>query len=149
MILQHNAAPALRCVFDSPRGIAPAVESVLAGLFGRARSLTPKTVDMIGLAATEVLHTVLEHCGRQRTAGGAPVELSLELWVEPELAVLVIGHAGPALPEWLISNWDRGEEPALLDAPGGWGWLLVREALDGVSTGRCGDRRLLFLEKRL
>jgi hypothetical protein len=146
-ILQQISAPALRCVFDSPRSIAPAVEAVLGprGLAGRARSLTPKTLDMVGLATMEVLHTVLEHCGDQRAAGGA----SVELWVEPGLAVLVVGHAGPALPDWLIANWDRGEEPGVPDASTGWGWLLVREALDGVSAGRCGDRRLLFLEKRL
>jgi hypothetical protein len=149
MILQRTSAPALRCPFDGPRSIAPAVEAVIGprGLAGIARPLSPGTLDMLGLAAMEVLHTVLEHCGGQRAASGA----SVELWIEPRLAVLVVRHAGPALPGWLIANWDRGEEPALHDTPCdcGWGWLLVREALDGVGTARAGGRHLLFLEKRL
>ena len=147
MSLQHTAAPALRCGFHDAGGIAPAVEAVLGprGLGGRARSLTPKTLELIGLATMEVLHSVLDHCVDQRAGRG----VSLELWVEPRLAVLVVSHAGPAIPDWLIANWDRGEEPAVPDAPAGWGWLLVREALDGVSASRRGHRPLLLLEKRL
>ena len=145
-ILDRTSAPALRCVIDGPRAIAPAVEAVIGprGMGGLARSLTPKTLDMIGLAAMEVLHTVLEHRGCQGPAGGVLVEL----WVQPALAVLVVDHAGPSLPGWLIANWDRGDEPAALDASS-WGWLMVREALDGVGTARRGDRRLILLEKRL
>jgi hypothetical protein len=147
MILQRIDAPALSCVFAGTRSIAPAVEAVIGprGLAGLARSLTPRTLDMVGLASMEVLHTVLEMCGDQGAAGGA----SVELWIEPRLAVIVVGYAGPRLPDGLIANWDRGGEPAVLDASSGWGWLLVREAFDGVGAGRCGDRRLLFLEKRL
>ncbi len=147
MILQRISAPALRCLFDGPRSIAPAVEAVIGprGLAGVACPLTPKTLDLVGLAVMEVLHTVLEHSGDQRAAGGA----SVELWIEPKLAVVVVDFIGPGLPDWLVANWDRGEEPALLDASAGWGWLLVREALDGVSAVRLGNRRLLFLEKRL
>ncbi len=130
--LQRSSGPALRCVFHGPRGVEPAVAAVIGprGLAGLARGNDG------GL---------LEHCPGQATSGG----VSLELWVEPKLAVLVVCHAGPALPEWLIANWDRGEEPAVLDAPSGWGWLLVREALDGVSAAASGDRQLLLLEKRL
>jgi hypothetical protein len=148
MILQRTSAPLLRCPFDGSRSIAPAVEAVIGprGLGGIARRLTPRTLDLIGVATLEVLHTVIEHCGDQRACGA-----SVELWIEPRLAVIVVGYAGAALPGWQIANWDRGEEPTLHDTPPGcgWGWLLVREALDGVSAGRCGGRRLLFLEKRL
>lgn len=146
MIPQRIATPALRCLVDGPRSIAPAVEAVIGarGLAGRAPSLTPKTLDMIGLAVMEALHTVLEHRGDQRRGRG----VSVELWVEPTLAVMVVDHPGPALPDGLVANWDRGDEPAVLDGLS-WGWLLVREALDGVSTASRGDRQLLFLEKRL
>ena len=153
MILQRTSVPALRCPFDGHRSIQPAVEAVIGpyGLAGAARSLTPKTLNLIGLAMMEVLHSVLEHCGDQPASVGACVEL----WIEPKLAVIAVAHAGPALPGWLLANWDRGEEPALDETPAGtgWGWLLVREALDSVgavrSGRRCGGRRLLFLEKRL
>lgn len=146
MILQRTSAPALCCAFDSPRSIAPAVEAVIGprGLAGIAGAPTPKTLDLVGLATMEILHSVLDHCGDQHGA-------TVELWIEPELAVVVVRHCGPALPDWLLVNWDRGEEPALLDTPvgSGWGWLLVREALDGVSASRSGNRRMLLLEKRL
>jgi hypothetical protein len=55
------------------------------------------------------------------------------------------------LPGWLIANWDRVDGPALNETPPGnhWGWLLVREALDGVSDAEIQGQRLIFLEKRL
>ena len=150
MILQRISVPAMRCVVDGPRGIGPAVGAMIGpgGLAG-VRSLTPRTLDLLGLAAMEVLHTLLEH-GCDRVGGRAGSGgISVELWLEPQLAVVAIGHAGPPLPDWLLANWDRSEEPALPDASSGWGWLLVREALDGVSAGGSDNRRLLFLEKRL
>ena len=150
MMLRQVWAPALGCRIDGPRGIAPAVDAVigprgLGGLDGIGQPLTPRTLDLVGLATLEVLHSVLERCG-DRAAGA-----SVELWIEPQLAVLVVGYTGPALPDWLLANWDRNSEPALDDTPAGcgWGWLLVREALDGVGFSRCGARRLLLLEKRL
>ena len=162
MILQRISAPAMRCVVGGPRGIGPAVGAMIGpgGLAG-IRSLTPRTLDLLGLAAMEVLHTLVEDgCegGGDRVGGRVGDRIgdrvgsggiSVELWLEPRLAVIAIGHAGPPLPDWLLANWDRGEEPALPDASGGWGWLLVREALDGVSAGGTDNRRLLFLEKRL
>ena len=50
-----------------------------------------------------------------------------------------------------LMNWDRGQEPSVL-APSsdiGWGWLLVREALDSVSHTWNGSQQILFLERRI
>lgn len=149
MILLHQSAPVLRLPFEGAHSIAPVVEALIGvrGLAGISRPPTPRTLDLVGLAAMEVLHTVLEFSGDQRGAADA----SVALWSEPALAIAVVRYAGPTLPDWLLTNWDRGAEPAVLDAPRGcgWGWLLVREALDGVSATRSGSRNLLFLEKRL
>jgi hypothetical protein len=149
MILLRRSDPLLDLPFAGAGSIAPAVEALIGrrGLAGIASPPTPRMLDLVGLAAMEVLHTVVELAGDQRGAAGA----SVALWTEPALAVIVVRFAGPPLPEWLLANWDRGEEPAVVETPCGcgWGWLLVREALDAVSATRAGSRNLLYLEKRL
>lgn len=149
MILQRTLAPTVQCPVESHRSIVPAVEAMIGreGLAGAAKGITPGILDMVGLAVMEVLHTLLERCGEQRPGDGPTVEL----WIEPRLAVIAVSWTGPALPDWLLARWDRGDETAMFEAPPGssWGWLLVREALDSVTTARRGGRRLLLLEKRL
>ena len=98
----------------------------------------------MSLAVLEVLHSIVELSGKGRGLANA----SVVLWAEPALAIIVVRFAGPALPERLLTNWDRGEEPMLPEAAEGegWGWLLVREALDAVGAARANGRNLLFLE---
>lgn len=100
----------------------------------------------IGLALGEVLATVLDFCGPQHRLRGA-----VGLWVEPTLAIVSVRFAGPPLPDWLLTNWDRGEPPAVIALPSavGWGWLLVREAIEGVAQLRTRRGNVLLLERRL
>jgi hypothetical protein len=148
LILLRRSAPLLDMPFEGAQGIPPAVEALIGprGLAGAIRQATPRTLDLVGLAVMEVLHTIVEHLGERRGLSG-----SVALWTEPRLAIIAVSWAGPALPDWMLANWDRGEEPASLEAPlgSGWGWLLVREAVDGVSAMRSGSRNILYLERWL
>jgi len=93
-------------------------------------------------------------CTRSRRFAGEQTEAdasAVELWADATLVIVCVRFRGAPLPDWLLANWDRAHEPAVL-APGtdsGWGWLLVREALDAVSHAWRGREQLLFLEKRL
>ncbi|MEM7188115.1 MAG: hypothetical protein AAF439_00765, partial [Pseudomonadota bacterium] len=109
--------------------------------------ITPEMLEILGLALNEVLHTIGEICGEQT----GPDESSIELWLEQTLLIVCVKFRGAPLPDWLLANWDRAQEPAVLapNAELGWGWLLVREALDAVSHGWRGSEQLLFLEKRI
>lgn len=124
------------------------VEDVLShrDIWSVAGQSTPEMLELLGLALNEVLHTIIEFSGTQQPDKHSGVEL----WVEQSLVILSIRFSGRALPEWLLRNWDRGQEPAVLAPPHdlGWGWLLVREALDSVSHSHVGDTQILFLEKR-
>ena len=106
----------------------------------------PEAVELLGLALNEVLHTVVEFAGVQQPGHHSGVEL----WVDKALVILSVQFQGRDLPEWLTISWDRRQEPAVLAPPHdlGWGWLLVREALDSVQHTRVGNRQTLFLEKR-
>ncbi|MEM6662576.1 MAG: hypothetical protein AAF666_10415 [Pseudomonadota bacterium] len=109
--------------------------------------ITPEMLEIFGLALNEVLHTISEVAGEQTVADDS----SIELWVERTLVIVCVKFRGAPLPNWLLANWDRAQEPAVL-APNtetGWGWLLVREALDAVSHGWRGSEQLLYLEKRI
>lgn len=149
MILLRRSAPLLQLPFEGAQGIPPAVEALIGprGLARAIRQATPRTLDLVGLAVMEVLHTIVELTGERR---GVPSG-SIALWTEPRLAVIAVSWAGPPLPDRLLASWDRGEEPASAEAPlgGGWGWLLVREAVDGVGAMRSGNRNMLFLERWL
>ena len=149
MMLLRRPRPVLSVPFVGTRSIAPAVEALIGprGLGGIGRAPTPRTLELVGLAVMEVLHSIVELSGKGRGLANA----SVVLWAEPALAIIVVRFAGPALPERLLTNWDRGEEPMLPEAAEGegWGWLLVREALDAVGAARASGRNLLFLEKRL
>ena len=103
-----------------------------------ARRSTPDALELLGLALSEVLHTIVEFSGRQSRESHSGVEL----WIEESLVILCVHFKGRDLPDWLLRNWDRGQEPALLAPPNdvGWGWLLVREALDSVSAAKDGQR---------
>ncbi|MEM1300401.1 MAG: hypothetical protein AAGH68_14100 [Pseudomonadota bacterium] len=142
--------PSLACSLrGGPRDISSTVETMLGpeGIAGRTSFSTPETVELLGLALNEVLHSVHEFSGEQTDADDSRVEL----WVEKTLLILTVSFRGMALPEWLLTNWDRCREPAVLTPPGecGWGWLLVREALDSVSHSWVNGRQVLFLERRL
>lgn len=150
MVEHTEIAPVLSCQFIGGPGEIPGlVDNLLGvdGLSGLPSLPTPETLEILGLALNEVLHSITDIAGRQ-TAGDAS---SVELWVEQTLVILCVRFRGAPLPDWLLQNWDRAQEPAVL-APSidcGWGWLLVREALDAVSHGWRGSEQLLFLEKRI
>ena len=142
--------PALACrLKGGPRDISDVVETVLGseGIAGRTQITTPETVELLGLALNEVLHSVHEFAGEQTEADDSRVEL----WVESALLIVTVSFRGKGMPDWLLTNWDRCREPAVLTPPSesGWGWLLVREALDSVSHSWVDSRQLLFLERRL
>ncbi len=149
MILLRRSAPLLEVPFDGAHSIPDAVEALIGprGLAGAIRQATPRTLDLVGLAVMEVLHTIVEHAAHRR--GGSSGTAAL--WTEPRLAMIAVSFAGPPLPAALLSSWDRGQEPEGQGTSGdcGWGWLLVREALDGVSAVRTANRNLLFLERWL
>ena len=106
----------------------------------------PEAIELLGLALNEVLHSIVEFSGIQQ----ADFNSGVKLWVDRSLVILSVHFQGRPLPEWLATNWDRGQEPAVLAPPHdiGWGWLLVREALDSVHHTTSGTHQTLFLEKR-
>ena len=141
-------SPVLDAALGDARDIAGAVRAVTGprGLAGMARRPAPKALELMTMALTEVLQTILDFSGAQD-----PDCAAVGLWVEPTLLVIAVRFAGPPLPDWLIANWDRGEPPAVLAPPGdsGWRWLVVREAFDSAGQQRARRGNLLFLEKRL
>jgi hypothetical protein len=148
----HHAemGPVLACSLSGGvKSIAGTVDSVLGdgGLSSLNNSVSPEVQELMGLALNEVLYTVNEFAGEQTDGDGS----SIELWVETTLLVVCVKFRGGPLPKWLLSNWDRGQEPQRLAPPSdvGWGWLLVREALDNVSHEWSGSQQLLYLERRL
>lgn len=150
MVAHSEIAPVLLCRFAGGPGDIPSIVDNLLGLDGLA-SLpavpTPETLEILGLALNEVLHSITEIAGPQNEGDAS----SVELWIEETLVILCVRFRGAPLPDWLLQNWDRAQEPAVL-APSidcGWGWLLVREALDAVNHGWRGSEQLLFLEKRI
>lgn len=150
-MLEHvETTPYLKMPLGPGSGaIADAVADLIgpAGLADAYRGLTPESVEMFGLALIEILHSVDEYCGAGALADGAIAEL----WTGQHLAVLVLRFRGRPLPEWLVANWDRMQEPERLAPSGeaGWGWLLVREALDSVDHRMCADAQMLLLERRI
>ena len=125
--------------------ISRIVDAVLDA--GTGFSPAPLTREMLALALHEILHTITDVAGPQTPADASAVEL----WVDQHLLIITIRFRGARLPDWLLVNWDRGQEPAIL-APRteyGWGWLLVREALDAVSMDWSESEQILILEKRL
>ena len=109
--------------------------------------LTPEMTETLRLALSEILAGIFQHAG----PGAATADAQLNLWLQPDLLICTVRFYGHSLPNWLLANWDRAREPGQL-APSedcGWGWLLVREAIDCVSYDRIGGAQLLFLEKRL
>lgn len=143
-------APAMSSrLVGGPSSIPGIVDDVLGPLAWSCIPAPPtrETVEALGLALMEVLHSIVETAGGQSESDGS----SVDLWIEPTLIIICVRFRGLPLPDWLVTNWNRAEEPAVL-APAtecGWGWLLVREALDAVSHDwHCGEQ-LLFLEKRI
>ncbi len=131
------------------RAIAGTVDDVLGqgGLSSLATGVSPEILEILGLSLNEVLYTINEFAGEQTVGDGS----SVELWAESTLLVVCVKFRGAPLPDWLLTNWDRGQEPARLAPPSdvGWGWLLVREALDSVFLTWNGSQQLLFLERRV
>lgn len=149
MLNHAEIEPLLACQFEGGNVAIPGlVEDVLAQrhVWCGQGNTNPEMLELLGLALNEVLHTIVEFSGVQRPEDNACVEL----WADKNLVILSVRFSGRDLPDWLLTNWDRGQEPALLAPPHdlGWGWLLVREALDSVHITRSGDRQMLFLEKR-
>lgn len=134
-------------------GGARAIPSIVDDLIGfdklteTSGKSTPETLEILGLAMNEVLHSINEFAGEQTVADDA----SVELWTGDTLIVFCAKFHGNPLPDWLTKNWDRAQEPAVLapSTDAGWGWLLVREALDSVSHIWRGSQQVLFLEKRI
>ncbi len=118
-----------------------------AKLRRHAPTLGPDVVESLRLALIEVLHTVIETTGKPSDSDNAAVEL----WLEERLLIICVKFLGSPLPHWLTMNWDRAQEPERLAPSGdaGWGWLLVREAVDTVSYMRRGPQQHLYLERRI
>ncbi|MGD1926436.1 MAG: ATP-binding protein [Paracoccaceae bacterium] len=150
MIHHAEIAPVMACRLEGGNTVIPGiVDEVLSHRHAWVRSgqPTPEMLELLGLALNEVLHTVVEFAGAQLPDSDSRVEL----WIEKSLVILTVRFHGRGLPQWLTTNWDRGQEPAVLAPPQdvGWGWLLVREAMDSVNYASSGSGQLLFLEKRL
>ena len=148
--MQNDAlAPVLSCrLKGGPSAISDTVEQVLAMTRLREAFATqPDVLETIGLSLNEVLHSIHEFSGEQTEADDSAVEL----WLERTLMIICVRFRGKPLPNWLICNWDRAQEPAVLAPPSdvGWGWLLVREVLDSVSHCWRDSEQILFLERRL
>lgn len=149
MLNHAEIAPVLACRFEGGNAEIPAMVDELLSqrqAWCAARRSTPDTLELLGLALGEVLHTIVEFSGNQ----GRDANSGIELWIEESLVILSVHFSGRELPDWLLRNWDRAQEPAVLAPPQdiGWGWLLVREALDNVCASRVGNKQILFLEKR-
>ena len=149
--MQHSElAPVLACrLTGGVRSISGVIDELLGaeGLCAAAPGVSPEVSEILGLALNEILFTIHEFSGEQTEAD----ESSVELFAESTLLVICIKFRGRSLPGWLQSNWDRGQEPARLAPPSeaGWGWLLVREALDSVTHTWSDSQQILFLERRL
>ena len=128
--------------------ISHIVDDVLGGtVIDQTFAPAPLSRELLTLAMKEILHTVTDVAGPQTDADAS----SVELWLDQHLLIITVRFRGARLPDWLLVNWDRGQEPAIL-APRtefGWGWLLVREALDAVSLDWVDSEQILILEKRL
>ena len=150
-MMEHTeAAPVLACPLSGGNREIPRIVSNLInsdGLSGLPGGPTPEMLEILALALNEVLHSINEFAGHQTAADDA----SVELWVEESLVIICAKFHGKPLPDWLLTNWDRGQEPAVLAPTSdvGWGWLLVREALDNVSHVWSGSQQILFLERRI
>lgn len=142
--------PVMACrLSGGVRSISGIIEDLLEapGLRSAVSGISPEVLEILGLALNEVLFTVHEFSGEQADADAS----SVELFADSTLLVVCVKFRGQPLPGWLLSNWDRGQEPAKLAPPTevGWGWLLVREALDSVAHTWCDSQQILFLERRL
>lgn len=146
---EPEIAPVLTRGLDGGvRNIPRIVDDLIgsAGLQSCEPGFTPEGVELLGLAVNEVLHAIFGLAGEQRKR-----DACVELWIQPTMVILTIQYHGPMIPDWLMKNWDRGHEPAVLAPPGdiGWGWLIVREALDSISADFSGRHNVIFLERRL
>lgn len=149
MLNYAEIAPVMESRFEGgTAAITDLVEDVLGQRHAwfREEIGNPEAVELLGLALNEVLHTIVEFSGVQQPGCNAGVEL----WVDKALVILSVRFQGRDLPDWIPINWDRGQEPAVLAPPQdlGWGWLLVREALDSVHHIKSANSQTLFLEKR-
>ena len=149
MLNHAEIAPVMACRFAGRNAGIPAVVDELLSqrqAWQAIRRSTPDALELLGLALNEVLHTIVEFSGSQ----DSKLNSGVELWVEETLVILCVHFSGRELPAWLLRNWDRTQEPAVLAPPDdvGWGWLLVREALDSVTATQVDNRHILFLEKR-
>ena len=149
MLNHAELAPLMATGFAGGNAAIPELVDDLLGqqsAWFRSECANPEALELLGLALNEVLHSIVEFSGVQY----AEFNSGIKLWVEKSLVVLSIHFHGRELPEWLTTNWDRGQEPAILAPPQdlGWGWLLVREALDNVHHAASNDGQILFLEKR-
>lgn len=144
-----DLTPAAECRLDATSGDPAALAALLLDprlSERRPVTLSAEMTETVRLALTEILHSVLDHAG----PGAADASAKITLWLDSTLLICSIRFAGAPLPGWLLANWDRSREPRHLSAPSGsgWGWLLVRDAIDCVSYERLHDCQLLFLEKR-
>lgn len=128
--------------------IARIVQDVLAGTDAE-QNFVPATLtrELLALALTEILNTITDVAGPQTEADAS----SIELWLDRHLLIITIRFRGTPLPDWLLANWDKGQQPTVLPprADYGWGWLAIREALDAVSLDWQGSEQVLILERRL
>ncbi|MEM9140235.1 MAG: hypothetical protein AAGB15_10445, partial [Pseudomonadota bacterium] len=113
MAHHSEIAPVLSCrLIGGPAAIPSIVDDLLSthGLAGLRSAPTPETLEILGLALNEVLHSITEIAGPQNEGDAATVEL----WIESTLVIICVRFRGTALPTWLVTNWDRAQEPATL-----------------------------------
>lgn len=144
------AGPKLECdLWGGSKSIGVIVETLVGpgGISASGLIRSPETLELLGLALNEVLHSINEFAGEQCEDDASRVEM----WVESTLCIFTVSFRGHPLPDWLLTNWDRAQDPAVLAPPTevGWGWLLVREALDSVTHSWADGQQILFLERRL
>lgn len=143
------AGPMLECgLSGGSKSIGAVVETLVGpgGISGSGLICSPETLELLGLALIEVLHSINEFAGEQCETDASRVEI----WVESTLCIFTVSFRGCPLPDWLLTNWDRARDPAVLVPPteSGWGWLLVREAMDSVTHTWADGQQVLFMERR-
>ena len=146
MVPGPNARVLSRRLAGGRDAIARIVEDVLGGEEDGVSSPASLSREPLSLALSEVLYSVTDIAGPQTEADAS----AIELWLQKDFLVIAVRFRGTPLPRWLLTNWDRGAEPAIL-APRsevGWGWLLVRDVFDSVWLDWAGSEQILLLEKR-
>jgi serine/threonine-protein kinase RsbW len=99
------------------------------------------------MGLVEALNNCIEHA--YDMAGGWPIVLGL--WHLDGGLVLCVCDRGRPLPPALLDATAPSGQPAAPDTlpDGGWGWMMLRTAVDSISYRRTAGWNVLILEKWL